>query len=148
LRSALAERLQQLAITYYEAMQSSALQTRILRDVDAINGLCRHLLHTGLNGLLVIIYFTSISLVRQPILALYFLLTVPAGIGLLKHFDRRFREQYQLLRLENEQTNIRHAHRIVVLNAGRIVEAGTYEQLPSRQGHSAKLVNVQAVTKE
>ena len=47
LRSALVERLQQLSITFYEEKQSSALQTKILRDVDAIDGLCRHLMHTG-----------------------------------------------------------------------------------------------------
>src|SRR5215469_17146979 len=55
LRSALVERLQQLSFSYHEEKQSSALQTKILRDVDAIDALCRHLMHTGLNGLLVIV---------------------------------------------------------------------------------------------
>ena len=40
LRSALVERLQQLSITFFEEKQSSALQTKLLRDVDAIDGLC------------------------------------------------------------------------------------------------------------
>ena len=100
LRSALVERLQQLSITFYEEKQSSALQTKLLRDVDAIDGLCRHLLHTGLNGLLVILYVTVIALVKQPLLALYFLVTVPAGVALLKLFDRRFKEQYRAMRVE------------------------------------------------
>ena len=82
LRSALVERLQQLSITFYEEKQTSALQTKILRDVDAIDGLCRHLMHTGLNGLLVITYVAVIALVKQPLLALYFLVTVPAGVAL------------------------------------------------------------------
>lgn len=107
LRSALTERLQQLSIAFYEEKQASALQTKMMRDVDAIDGLCRHLMHTGLNGLLVIVYVTLIALVRQPVLAIYFLLTVPAGVALLKLFDRRFREQYQALRIETEQMNAR-----------------------------------------
>jgi ATP-binding cassette subfamily B protein len=107
LRSALVERLQQLDLNFYEEKQSSALQTKILRDVDAIDGLCRHLMHTGLNGLLVVLYVTVIALVRQPLLALYFALTVPAGVALLKIFDRRFREQYQALRVETEQMSAR-----------------------------------------
>jgi ATP-binding cassette, subfamily B, bacterial len=107
LRSALVERLQQLAIAFHEENQAGALQTKILRDVDALDNLCRHLMHTGLNGLLVITYVTIIALVRQPVLALYFLVTVPAGIALLKLFDRRFREQYQALRAEAEQMNTR-----------------------------------------
>ena len=119
LRSALVERLQQLAITFYEEKQTSALQTKILRDVDAIDGLCRHLLHTGLNGLLVIVYVTIIALMKQPVLALYFLLTVPAGIALLKLFDRRFREQYQSLRIETEQMNTRVGEMLQMLPVTR-----------------------------
>jgi ATP-binding cassette subfamily B protein len=60
-----------------------------------------------LNGVLVILYVTVIALVKQPLLALYFLITVPAGVALLKLFDRRFREQYQAMRIETEQMNAR-----------------------------------------
>ena len=119
LRSALVERLQQLSITFYEEKQSSALQTKILRDVDAIDGLCRHLMHTGLNGLLVILYVTIIALVKQPLLALYFLVTVPAGVALLKLFDRRFKEQYQAMRMETEQMNARVGEMLQMLPVTR-----------------------------
>ncbi|HEU5080886.1 MAG TPA: ABC transporter ATP-binding protein [Opitutaceae bacterium] len=107
LRSALVERLQQLAITFYDATQTGALQSKVLRDVDAIDGLCRHLLHNALNGFLIIVYVTCIALAKQPMLALYFLVTVPAGVGLLKIFDKRFRTHYQALRLETEQMTAR-----------------------------------------
>lgn len=107
LRSALVERLQQLAITFYDNQQSAALQTKIMRDVEAVDGLCRHLLHNGLNGLLIIVYVTIIASVKQPLLAAYFLVTVPAGVILLKLFDRRFRKHYQALREETEQMNAR-----------------------------------------
>ncbi len=119
LRSALVERLQQLSITFYEEKQTSALQTKILRDVDAIDGLCRHLMHTGLNGLLVILYVTIIALVKQPLLALYFLVTVPAGVALLKLFDRRFKEQYQAMRVETEQMNARVGEMLQMLPVTR-----------------------------
>jgi ATP-binding cassette subfamily B protein len=107
LRSALVERLQQLAVTFYDANQSGALQTKILRDVDAIDGLARHLLHNGLNGLLIVAYVTVIALLREPLLAAYFLVTVPAGVALLKVFDRRFRRKYEALRIETEAMNSR-----------------------------------------
>ena len=119
LRSALVERLQQLAITFYEEKQTSALQTKLLRDVDAIDGLCRHLMHTGLNGLLVITYVTIIALVKQPLLALYFLVTVPAGVALLKLFDRQFKEQYRALRIETEQMNARVGEMLQMLPVTR-----------------------------
>ena len=119
LRSALVERLQQLSITFYEEKQSSALQTKLLRDVDAIDGLCRHLMHTGLNGLLVITYVTVIALVKQPLLAVYFLVTVPAGVALLKLFDRRFKEQYRAMRIETEQMNARVGEMLQMLPVTR-----------------------------
>lgn len=119
LRSALVERMQQLSIAFYEEKQSSALQTKILRDVDAIDSLCRYLMNTGLNGLLVIVYVTIIALVRQPILALYFLVTVPVGVGLLKLFNRRFREQYESLRIETEQMNARVGEMLLMLPVTR-----------------------------
>jgi ATP-binding cassette subfamily B protein len=119
LRSALVERLQQLAIAYFEEKQVTALQTKILRDVEAIDGLCRHLMHTGLNGVLVILYVTVIASLKQPLLALYFLLTVPAGVALLKLFDRRFQEQYQALRVETEQMNARVAEMLTMLPVTR-----------------------------
>ena len=119
LRSALVERLQQLSIAFYEEKQAAALQTKILRDVDAIDGLCRHLMHTGLNGLLVITYVTIIALVKQPLLALYFLITVPAGVALLKIFDRRFKEQFQAMRIETEQMNARVGEMLQMLPVTR-----------------------------
>jgi ATP-binding cassette subfamily B protein len=119
LRSALVERLQQLSITFYEEKQSSALQTKLLRDVDAIDGLCRHLMNTGLNGLLVITYVTVIALVKQPLLAVYFLVTVPAGVALLKLFDRRFKEQYRAMRVETEQMNARVGEMLQMLPVTR-----------------------------
>jgi len=119
LRSALVDRLQQLSITFYEEKQTSALQTKLLRDVDAIDGLCRHLMHTGLNGVLVILYVAVIALIKQPLLALYFLVTVPAGIALLKLFDRRFKEQYQAMRIETEQMNARVGEMLQMLPVTR-----------------------------
>ena len=119
LRSALVERLQQLSITFYEEKQASALQTKLLRDVDAIDGLCRHLMHTGLNGVLVMVYVAVIALIKQPLLAIYFLVTVPAGVALLKLFDRRFREQYQAMRVETEQMNARVGEMLQMLPVTR-----------------------------
>jgi ATP-binding cassette subfamily B protein len=119
LRRALDERLQQQSIAFYEEKQAAALQTKLLRDVDAIDGLCRHLMHTGLNGLLVITYVTIIALVKQPLIALYFLITVPAGVALLKLFDRRFKEQYKAMRVETEQMNARVGEMLQMLPVTR-----------------------------
>ncbi len=119
LRSSLVDRLHQLSISYYEEKQSGVLQAKLLRDVDAIDGLCRHLMHTGLNGILIILYVTLIALFKQPFLAVYFLVTVPAGVALLKVFDARFKEQYKALRTETEQMNARVGEMLQMLPVTR-----------------------------
>jgi ATP-binding cassette subfamily B protein len=60
-----------------------------------------------------------IALVKQPLLALYFLITVPAGVTLLKLFDRRFKKQYQALRTETEQMNARVGEMLQMLPVTR-----------------------------
>jgi ABC-type multidrug transport system fused ATPase/permease subunit len=44
-------------------------------------------------------------------------------------------------------TTIAHADRIIVLDKGRIVEIGTHEQLLSRKGHYARMVQAQDLTR-
>jgi hypothetical protein len=56
---------------------------------------------------------------HSRLLTLYFLLTVPAGIELLKHYDRRFREQYQDLRIETETKNTRVGEMLLMLSVTR-----------------------------
>ncbi len=120
LRSALVERLHQLSISYYEEKQAGTLQTKLMRDVDAIDGLCRHLMNTEFEtACWIITYVTVIALVKQPFLALYFLITVPAGVALLKLFDRRFKEQYRAMRTETEQMNARFGEMLQMLPVTR-----------------------------
>jgi ABC-type multidrug transport system fused ATPase/permease subunit len=43
-------------------------------------------------------------------------------------------------------STIRHAHRIVVLHGGKIVELGTHAELLARGGHFFRLAQLQSVT--
>ena len=63
--------------------------------------------------------------------------------------------QAALVRLTKDRTTlivahrfstIRHAHRIIVLQRGRIVEQGTHAELLARAGHFHRLAQLQSVS--
>jgi ATP-binding cassette, subfamily B, bacterial len=63
LRSALVVRMQQLSIGYYQKTNAGALQTKVVRDVENIEQMLRHMSDGGLaaiNGLIGAIVVTSI----------------------------------------------------------------------------------------
>lgn len=119
LRSALVERMQQLSFSFIEESQSGVLQTKILRDVDNLDGLYRQLFHNGLNAILVIIAAVGISLATQPVMTLYFAVTVPVGIGLLRIFHKQFQKHYATFRQETERMNARVGEMLNLLSITR-----------------------------
>ena len=119
LRSSLVERVQQLSFSFLDDAQSGVLQSKLFRDVDNIEGLCRQLYHSGLNALLVIIAAVVISLTIQPLMTLYFVITVPIGIGLLQIFHHKFQKYFAAYRQETEQMNARMGEMLGMLSVTR-----------------------------
>ena len=66
LRSALCRRLQHLSIGYYARQSAGVLQTKVVRDVEAIEQLTRVLFDGGLACLVNIVFALIITGLRQP----------------------------------------------------------------------------------
>jgi len=130
LRSSLVERVQQLSFSFLDETQSGVLQSKLFRDVDAIEGLVRNLFHNGLNAVLVIIAALAVSLAVQPLMTLYFAITVPVGIGLLQLFHHRFQKHFAAYREETEQMNSRMGEMLGML---AVTRAHGLEDVESRQ---------------
>lgn len=114
LRSALVARMQQLSIGYYQKTNAGALQTKVVRDVENIEQMLRHMSDGGLaalNGLAGAIIVTAI---RVPNFLIFFILVAPlASITIIRlrkslnEYNEDFRSQVeQMSSRVNEMTTL------------------------------------------
>jgi ATP-binding cassette, subfamily B, bacterial len=115
LRSALVVRLQQLSMSFHDSTQSGRLQSKVLRDVEAIESLSRMLIENILLGTITLATALSITLAKCPSIALFFLLTVPAAALLMRLFRHVMRTRNEQFRLEVEDMSARVSEMIEMI---------------------------------
>lgn len=107
LRKALITKLQQLSIAYHTEMQSGRLQSKIIRDVEAVETLSTQMF---LN-ILSIAMNTGVALIitvgKSRIIFLFFLLTAPVAALTMVFFRTVMRKRNQEFRHEMEETSAR-----------------------------------------
>ncbi len=77
LRATLIKKIQELSIPYQKELQSGRIQSKIIRDVEAIQTLSSQVFVSGLNIAVNLFVALGITLYRSPVVFLFFLLTVP-----------------------------------------------------------------------
>ena len=128
LRGALTQRLQQLSIAFHDRLHTGALQAKMLRDVEAVEGLCRYGFVMLLNG------FTSIAFAlgvtfwnRSSAMALFYFATVPVAAVVLRFFRGRLRDLNKGFRTRIEAMSARVAEMISMIPITRAHGAEDYE---------------------
>lgn len=107
LRSALVRKLQQLSISYHKETESGRLQSKIIRDVEAIETLSSQIFSTLLNIILNITVALSITLTKSITVFVFFLLTVPIAGFTIALFRKSIRRHNSEFRREMENTSAR-----------------------------------------
>lgn len=107
LRSALCRRLQHLSIDYYIRQSAASLQTKVLRDVEAIEQLTRVLFDGGLSCLINIVFALVITGLRQPLFLGYFALTIPVAAAIVYGLRRPLATRNAAFREEIERMSTR-----------------------------------------
>lgn len=105
LRGSLVRKLQQLSITYHKEMESGRIQSKIMRDVEAIEMLSGQLFVGVLSiGLNLMVAFT-VTAAKSFTVFLFFILSIPASVGLIALFRTKIRNTNAQFRKEMETTN-------------------------------------------
>lgn len=134
LRGALIRRLQELSISVHNEFHSGKLQAKVLRDVETIIGLVRHLVNSVFPALLGTIVALAVTLYKDPLFALVYLLTAPVAVVLMRVFMKRMNTSNQEYRQEIEIMSMKVSEMI--------------EMIPVTRAHGAEHVELKKVMKQ
>ena len=107
LRLTMTRRLQQLSIGFYQQHSSGALQSKLVRDVEAIQLLTVHLFQLVPSALLTILVATVATAIRAPWFLLFFVGTVPTAAAVVLSLRGPLRDRNRLLRQRIEAMSSR-----------------------------------------
>lgn len=107
LRGALVRKLQLLSISYHKEMQSGRLQSKIMRDVEAIETLSTQVFVSLMNISLNLGVSFVVTVTKSKIVFLFFLLTVPVAALTMVTFRKKIKQRNNEFRKEMEETSAR-----------------------------------------
>lgn len=107
LRKALIRKLQQLSISYHVEMQSGRLQSKIMRDVEAVETLSTQMFLSVLNIGLNIVVALVVTVSKSRMVFLFFLITAPVAAITMVSFRSAMRHKNREFRKEMEETSAR-----------------------------------------
>ena len=100
LRNTLIKKLQHLSITYHKEIESGKIQSKFLRDIEAIEFLNTYFVKSVIPCLINIIVSIVIVLMKSGIVTLFFLVVIPINVATIYLFrssmsdtNRRFRKE-------------------------------------------------------
>ncbi|MBQ8003367.1 MAG: ABC transporter ATP-binding protein, partial [Clostridia bacterium] len=105
LRCALVRKMQQLSITFHKEMRSGKLQSKIMRDVEAIETLSTQFFINILQIVMDLTVAIVITGLMNPVVLIFFTLTVPFAVLLVTSFRKKIRQRNNEYRKEVEETS-------------------------------------------
>ena len=119
LRAALVQKLSELSILYHIRTQSGKLQSKIIRDVEAIETLSSQLFINVVNITMNTVIVLSITAVKNRIILLFFILVAPIASITIRSFRKKIQKANQSYRLEMEETSARVMEMVEMVPATR-----------------------------
>lgn len=105
LRSSMARKLQQLSITFHKEMKSGRIQSKIMRDVENIEGLATNMFTNVVSIVLSLTVAITVTLSKSLMVFLFFLITVPCAVVIMMVFRKKLVRRNSDFRHEVENTS-------------------------------------------
>ena len=107
LRAALVRKLQELSIPYHTGSQSGRLQSKIMRDVEAVETLSSQLFVNLLNIVMNLVITLSITAVKNRLILVFLILVAPVAAGAVVAFRAKIHRENRSFRQGMEETSAR-----------------------------------------
>lgn len=131
LRSALVRKLQVLSISFHKELKSGKLQSKVLRDVEAVEFLSRQLMLSIVAALINIVAEIGIIINKSLVVTLFFVLTLPVSVFLIYLFRKRVNQTNKDFRKEIEEMSSKVSEMV--------------EMMPVTRAHAIEDIEVQKV---
>lgn len=103
IRCSVVRKLQCLSLTYFKNMETGKIQSKFLKDTATVESLLSCFAFTVLPNIIGVIVATVISVVKNGIISLFFLLIIPLNVGVSYAFRKKIRNRNHDLRVETEK---------------------------------------------
>jgi ATP-binding cassette subfamily B protein len=134
LRSSIVRRLQELSISFHDKYLSGKLQTKVLRDVEILEILSRNLMNSVMPAILTILFAFSFTVFKQPLVALFYLVSVPVSSSLVFVFSRKMTARNKEYRneIESLSANVMEMIHMIPITRAHGVEEVEVSKMNSR----------------
>lgn len=103
IKAGVMRKLTRLSITYHKEVEEGRIQSKLLRDVESVDGYYRTMLHSFIPNILGAVVSIGIAVAKSPIVTLFFLAVVPLNVLLSRLFRKPIHKDSKNFRVENEQ---------------------------------------------
>ncbi|MBQ9915225.1 MAG: ABC transporter ATP-binding protein, partial [Clostridia bacterium] len=114
-RNSLVKKLQQISLVYQKEFKTGALQSKFIRDIETIEGFLDNIMLVLMPAVLSLLVTTSVTLVKSPIVALFFILVVPVNVAVIRHFRKPLGEVNRSFRQTMEKTSAKMSNMIEMI---------------------------------
>jgi len=134
LRAAMVRRLQQLSMGFHDDAEAGRLQSKLLRDVDAVEGMMWGTFETILGALFALVTPLAYTLVNDPEMAIVYFATVPIAVTLQRVFHKPIGRRFHEFRKVMEAMSARASQMIEMIPVTR-AHAVENEEMQAMDDH-------------
>ncbi|MBW4081902.1 ABC transporter ATP-binding protein [Paenibacillus sp. S150] len=121
LRGTLIRKLQHLSMTYHSDLRAGRLQSKVLRDVEAVETLSKQMMYSFMPAVTNVLIAITITAFKSLQVTLFFALVIPFGVLLITFFRGKIRSRNREFRRQIESMS------------GQVAE--TVEMIPVTRAH-------------
>ncbi len=148
LRSALVHKIQIMSIPYQKEMLSGRLQSKIIRDVEAVETLSDQLFVSLINIIINVVIALAVTVSKSIVVFIFFLMMVPVAAFLVVTFKKPIKKHNQKFRKEMEETSAKVMEMVQLVPVTRahglgdeeIVRMDTQVDLIAQAGYALDII--------